>query len=739
MGRARPADELANPSRSPRLKHGNVLKYETPTAGGVQLDVHPAVQPLLIDAQTPLWVTEGVKKGDALVSAGAPCAIALIGVWGFKRNGHMLPDWQHVNLKDRTVYVVYDSDAATKKEVAHAQRDLLTWLRYRQARPLCVEWPEEYREKKWGVDDFLAAGHTLADLVAFVPPSDAVPPGAVPWPDVGQEPPPQPGTAPPASTVTLMISKQEKKPYRVLGNVLAVLEQDPRWKDVLGYNAFADEVTFLRCPPCYAEPATWKVRALEDQDDAEIANWLHWQYELFAQTTVVHEAIQAAAHRNPFHPIRDYLASLTWDQTPRLDRWLTTYCGVADTLYARAVGKTTLLGAVARVEAPGAKMDTMAILFGAQGTRKSTTWRVLCGDEWFSDTMGDLHDKDAMQALRGKWIIEFGDLAAFHRSEIEVVKRYISATQDYYRPSYGRRPHQFLRQNIFVGSTNRPDPLKDDTGNRRFYIVTTTGTCDTEALERDRDQLWAEALHRYRAGEAWYLDAVMTAEAAQVQAAHMEHDPWESTVLDCVAPYAGIQHVTSKQIMCEAFLWVNPDKWTLANTRRIGAILHNHGWDNSRPRDTQGKQYAAFWYPSPKPPSVTDGTEVPWPVGVGNAVTDSRIGNTIGNTSSPPRIRPATDVTDVTDTFTHTQTQQNKNAENSNSEKNQSALYKYGESIGNIGNIGNKRIPTRGNTGTDAVTDAAIGNTAAPAPCPHPETTLQGAGLVCARCGAALF
>src|SRR5262249_28645865 len=164
----------------------------------------------------------------------------------------------------------------------------------------------------------------------------------------------------------------------------------------------------------------------------------------------VHEAIQAVAHRAPYHPIRDYLAGLTWDKTHRLTTWLVTYCGAEDTPYTRAVGVTTLLGAVARVQRPGCKMDTATFLVGQHGTFKSTTWRVLCGEAWFSDTLPDLHDKDAFQVLRGKWIIEMSELATLRRNEVEMVKRYLSAQQDYYRPSYGRRARTFLRQNIFV-------------------------------------------------------------------------------------------------------------------------------------------------------------------------------------------------------------------------------------------------------------------------------------------------
>jgi hypothetical protein len=160
---------------SPRqLKNGKVCKYENRKGGHLILDVHPSVQPLVANPAVPLWITEGVKKGDALVSHGA-CAIALMGgVWGFRgRNEHggevILPDWQHVALNDRLVYVAFDSDLATKRGVQAALNALYEFLRTKGAIPALLQWPEEYRQKKWGVDDFLAQGHTLDDLLAMIP------------------------------------------------------------------------------------------------------------------------------------------------------------------------------------------------------------------------------------------------------------------------------------------------------------------------------------------------------------------------------------------------------------------------------------------------------------------------------------------------------------------------------------------------------------------------------------------
>src|SRR6266566_2814203 len=166
---------------SPRqFKDGTVAKYETPKGGRVSLDVHPDVQPALGDPSVALWVTEGVRKGDALASQGACCIALMGGVWGFRGSNQfggrvILPDWQFVALNGRHVNVVFDSDLATKPNVQAALDALYRFLRERQALPGLVHWPEDFQQKKWGVDDYLANGHSVDELLAMIPPIGPLP------------------------------------------------------------------------------------------------------------------------------------------------------------------------------------------------------------------------------------------------------------------------------------------------------------------------------------------------------------------------------------------------------------------------------------------------------------------------------------------------------------------------------------------------------------------------------------
>src|SRR5262249_42704840 len=168
------------PDTPRQFANGTLGKYEMPKGDHNILDIHPHVQPMLGEPHVPLWITEGVRKGDALASLGQ-CTIAFPGgVWGFRgTNEHggkvILPDWQHVALNDRLVYVVFDSDLYQKPNVAAALKALYTLLRSKQARPARVDWPEAYRQPKTGVDDFFAAGHPLDELRAMIPPMGHLP------------------------------------------------------------------------------------------------------------------------------------------------------------------------------------------------------------------------------------------------------------------------------------------------------------------------------------------------------------------------------------------------------------------------------------------------------------------------------------------------------------------------------------------------------------------------------------
>lgn len=144
---------------------GREIRYETPWKQQICLDVPPRVQPQLADTAIPLWITEGARKADATVSAGLAC-ISLIGVNGWMRQGTALPDWREVCLKGRQVYITFDSDVMTKPEVSGALKRFTGWLSFRGAKVRHVILPGS-ENAKVGLDDYLGAGHTVAELTAL--------------------------------------------------------------------------------------------------------------------------------------------------------------------------------------------------------------------------------------------------------------------------------------------------------------------------------------------------------------------------------------------------------------------------------------------------------------------------------------------------------------------------------------------------------------------------------------------
>ncbi|MBB5212621.1 virulence-associated E family protein [Microbulbifer hydrolyticus] len=215
----------------------------------------------------------------------------------------------------------------------------------------------------------------------------------------------------------------------------------------------------------------------------------------------VKDAVLELCAGNTYDALRDHLSSLPkWDGKQRLDSWLCAYLGVEDNSYTREAGALWMLGAVARALQPGVKFDHMLVLVGAQGVGKSTALRILAGDEFFSDAnfLGARDSREVLEATEGAWIVECAELAGMHRKDAETLKYEITKQEDRGRPAYARNPVTVPRRFVLAGTTNSPRFLQDETGNRRFWPVEAAET-DLEALARDRDQLWAEALARYEA------------------------------------------------------------------------------------------------------------------------------------------------------------------------------------------------------------------------------------------------
>lgn len=357
-------------------------------------------------------------------------------------------------------------------------------------------------------------------------------------------------------------------------NVELILGNDERWAGVIAFSAFSSKIVKLRTPPYGGGTGDWG-----DIDDIRVMKWLAQQYNLRVKASSVIEAVSVVAHDHAFHPVRNYLNKLEWDRVPRLDTWLNTVMGVAQSGYSAKVGKRWMISAVARVMRPGCKADSVMILEGGQGEGKSTAMSILGGD-WFMDTPFALGDKDGFQAIRGKWIIELGELDSFNKAESTKAKQFFSASTDTYRESYGRRTNDVPRQCVFVGTTNQDEYLKDATGNRRYWPVACTKV-DLEQLREIRDQLWAEAMFCYEAGEIWWVNRDETAMFSEAQDERFVVDEWEGPILNWLEE-SQIGETTSGSEVLASALKLDFGHWGKPEQMRVGAIMHRLGWRRVR-------------------------------------------------------------------------------------------------------------------------------------------------------------
>lgn len=327
--------------------------------------------------------------------------------------------------------------------------------------------------------------------------------------------------------------------------------------------------------------------------DVTVADWLQRVWGMSLSIGEVGQRIMRAARACAYDPLAQYLTELKWDGLPRASRFLTDYCGavcidsqgndIAD--YLSRISSRWLISAVARALEPGSQVDTVLILEGKQGVRKTSALRVL-GGPWFCDTQLVLGDKDSKMLAASNWIVEIAELASFKRSETEAQKAFLTTRTDKYRPPYGRVLVACPRRCVFVGTVNPEDGgyLTDRTGNRRYWPVY-CNQVDLEALERDRDQLWAEAVHLFRAGERWWLDD----EEQRVADAQAEERLGESMIESRIAAWWYSMHpdkrpkqVTSHEV-AETGLRYTFDRINRTVQMEIGNALRKLGFDKGRP------------------------------------------------------------------------------------------------------------------------------------------------------------
>jgi hypothetical protein len=327
-------------------------------------------------------------------------------------------------------------------------------------------------------------------------------------------------------------------------------------------------------------------RPLDDHEVNELRLSVDREFGFLPNKDFFYDVLDHFTHQSPTHPVLEYLDSLTWDQTPRLGlpwtpealgtpSWLSVYGGAEDSAYTRAVGRLILIAAVRRLRQPGCKFDEMLVLVDPnQGTDKSSVLRLLArNDDWFTDTMPlGARDKEVIEHLAGRWIVENSELNGIKHQQVEEIKAFLSRQIDRARMAYGRLTLDAPRQCVFFGTTNSEAFLRD-IQNRRFWPVKVTGF-NLAALAPVVDQLWAEATQAERNNESIRLDPALWGEAADAQWLHRQEEPWATAI------HAVLQDMEGKI--------ASHDIWTIVgkplgqrlqhDNQRLGEAMRELGW-----------------------------------------------------------------------------------------------------------------------------------------------------------------
>lgn len=372
-------------------------------------------------------------------------------------------------------------------------------------------------------------------------------------------------------------------PKPILANAVTFLAASPV---KVAFDAFACSIVHQTASP-WGTDGHWS-----DKDDLEVANYLQ-HAGITVKTDTAHEAVLCLAHRNSFHPVRDWLTSLKWDGNPRVEYLASVYFGCNEGTYESGVSTAWMVSAVSRIMRPGCQAKYMIVLEGPQEQGKSKGLRALAnghlegegGIQWFRDTLPDIDHKDIGLYMQGVWIIEIAELSAIRGKQWERTKSFISTQRDTFRVPYGRNMQDYSRQCIFAASTNEDQWGGDPTGLVRFWPLR-VGKINIPLILRDREQLWAEALVKFDEGYQGRLVGDAEQIARLEQSARQPEDLWHDRVIQAVAELTQFDDWVSVPLIIEKMKV--PDSQQERVKWQVGSILRSEGWQRVQRRTGKG-------------------------------------------------------------------------------------------------------------------------------------------------------
>jgi hypothetical protein len=357
----------------------------------------------------------------------------------------------------------------------------------------------------------------------------------------------------------------------ILENLQKILRDDPVYGGgALRYNLLERRIEHAGQPH-------------REERDVRIVEYLGDTYRVSFPLQWVGQCFMAEAIDHDFCPVRDSLAPLAWDGQSRFVDVLERVLKVDPSPLHVAYLRSFLVGAVARVFSTnplGEKVDTVFVLKGPQGCRKSTFFRIL-GSPFFSDSDVDLSSKDGKLTVAAAWITEWSEIDHSLTKHVQsAVKAFLCSQSDNFRPPYARANIDVPRRSIIVGTTNEDEFLQDATGSRRFNVLAVSANIDTELLTSMREQLWAEAVHLYRSGCSWHLTAEEDALRSVASVASEVSEVWETTIANYVNQHR-LDSVTFDIVM-DAAIQKPRERWCRADKQRVGVALVRLGFVRHR-------------------------------------------------------------------------------------------------------------------------------------------------------------
>lgn len=532
-------------------------------------------------AEGAVLVVEGEKAADAArkMCKGGPYSVV---TWANGAAGVGTADWSP--LAGRNVLVWPDADGPGAEACARLVK-LLTDME-------CSVKTVDTAELADGFDAADLECKDWSELKEWLKPRVRVPGVQVLAPTVIQEntvtvvedaPAVKSSAAQIALTYGLEVRGNSGAPVTNVDNAYRVLSRVPGFHNLMWWDEFYSKILWV--PEGAESPVEWT-------EKDTLAMLVRFQRELgFHSLSVetMHHAITMAAYENVRNEPRDWMRGLKWDGVKRVESFIHQAFGATDNLYTRAVSQNWFVSMAARIFRPGCKMDTMVILEGAQGAGKSRALDIL-GGRWFGEATESVTSKDFYLCLQGKLIVEIAEMDSFHRGEVTRIKQVMSSRVDRYRVPYGRQAQDFPRQGVFVGTTNESHYLRDNTGARRFWPVEVL-RIDLDYIAENREQLFAEAVALFEAGNAWWL---MPEGASAQQELRRQHDDWENIISEYCSLHES-DGVTTSDVWVDALGGVI-SRFERHVQLRIASVLKTIHWKCCVVKDASNKSVRR-WYP----------------------------------------------------------------------------------------------------------------------------------------------